>query len=373
MTAGGASLSGVAYRVALPLRRSFDAAHGRTHRRDVIVVSVSSERATGWGECPTLDTGGYVGGTTAEAWHWFRSLTAPVDSSRAGAPLPLMAVAAVRDAHRDHHLRVAGRSAAGDNPSSSLACTQVLGISPTIDRLLAHATEAIDRGVVHLKAKVTPSWCSEPVAALRRSWPQASIAVDANGSFDGGDRDHVRALDSLADLGLAYVEQPFTPLGWRTHHGSWSGAVPVALDEGILALDDVHWVIRHRAASLVNLKPARVGGAAVCHAMAGMLADAGIGVFVGGMLETGVGRATALAVAAACCPQQPTDLGPSAAYFEQDLTDPIVAMPGGRVEVPQGPGIARAPRSEQLDAVVLDTVTLHASALAALTFEAPRG
>ncbi len=368
MTAGGASLSGIAYRVALPLRRPFHAAHGRTERRDVIVVSVASEHHIGWGECPTLSTGGYVGGTTAHAWEWFRSLETPAKSSIAALPPPLMAIAALRDAHRDHQLVQAKASAGGDHPPSSLACTKVLGIAPTIDELVAQAAEPVARGVMHLKVKVTPTWCSEPVGALRRAWPKASIAVDANGSFDGDDREHLSTLHGLADLGVAYAEQPYSPQSWRVHHTNWAGALPVALDESIVAAEDVHWVIRHSATSLVNLKPARMGGAERCQSMAKLLTDAGIGVFVGGMLETGVGRATALSVAAVCCPDQPTDLGPSSAYFDLDLTDPVAEVPGGRVEVPRGVGIGRAPLPEQLDAFTLDLVAIHPSLLDTLLF-----
>ena len=67
-------------------------------------------------------------------------------------------------------------------------------------------------------------------------------------------------------------------------------------------------------------------------------------MFVGGMLETGVGRAGAVALAALDACTWPTDLGPSDWYFEADLTEPIVAGDDGRLAVPRRAGHRRGAR-----------------------------
>jgi O-succinylbenzoate synthase len=77
------------------------------------------------------------------------------------------------------------------------------------------------------------------------------------------------------------------------------------------------------------------------------------------MLESGVGRAAALAVAAHPSCTLPTDLGPSSAYFAEDLTDPIALDAAGRVLVPAGPGIGRSPDPARLEATT--TEHLHLS------------
>ena len=81
--------------------------------------------------------------------------------------------------------------------------------------------------------------------------------------------------------------------------------------------------------------------------------------FVGGMLELGVGRATAAAVAALAACSLPTDLGPSARYVADDVTDPVLTDGDGRLVVPAGPGLGVEVRADRLAAVTLDCVELR--------------
>ncbi len=76
------------------------------------------------------------------------------------------------------------------------------------------------------------------------------------------------------------------------------------------------------------------------------------------MLESGVGRAAAMAVAAIPRCTLPTDLGPSLAYFDRDLTAPLTTDGSGSLIVPQGAGIGREPVPSHLDAAVVDRVSL---------------
>ena len=103
------------------------------------------------------------------------------------------------------------------------------------------------------------------------------------------------------------------------------------------------------AAGGINLKPARVGGVRAAVALARSAADRGLDVFVGGMLESGIGRAAALAVASSPACTGPTHLGPSAQYWTADVTEPITGS-DGRIDVPAGPGVGRVPDAERLAA-----------------------
>jgi O-succinylbenzoate synthase len=84
-------------------------------------------------------------------------------------------------------------------------------------------------------------------------------------------------------------------------------------------------------------------------------------VFVGGLLETGVGRAVAAALAAGIVAGNPgetlpCDLGPSSQYFDDDVTDPVVVDGAGDLVVPTGPGIGVVPRADRLGAVTVARV-----------------
>jgi O-succinylbenzoate synthase len=67
------------------------------------------------------------------------------------------------------------------------------------------------------------------------------------------------------------------------------------------------------------------------------------------MLETGIGRAANLALAALPGFTLPGDTSASARYFREDLTEPFV-LDDGRLAVPTGPGIGVVPRPEALAA-----------------------
>ena len=78
-------------------------------------------------------------------------------------------------------------------------------------------------------------------------------------------------------------------------------------------------------------------------------AAAGVPVWCGGMLETGIGRATNLALAALPNFALPGDTSASTRYFAEDLTDPFVLDADGTMAVPDGLGIGVEPRPDRLE------------------------
>jgi O-succinylbenzoate synthase len=71
------------------------------------------------------------------------------------------------------------------------------------------------------------------------------------------------------------------------------------------------------------------------------------------MLETGIGRATNLALAAMPNFRLPGDTSASRRYFPDDLTEPFELSPDGTMAVPSGPGIGVEPRADRLEACTL--------------------
>src|SRR5690606_35640675 len=92
-------------------------------------------------------------------------------------------------------------------------------------------------------------------------------------------------------------------------------AVPVCLDESIGSLAQLETALALGACGAVNLKVGRVGGLIEATRIHGRCRDAGVSLRCGGMLETGIGRALNLAVAALPGCNLPPDLGPSSRYF----------------------------------------------------------
>ncbi len=350
-------------RVAAPLLAPHRAGHGtETVRRLVLVRARLADGSEGWGECSALTAPTYSGEFAAAAWlvlrdHLVPALLAGEDSAVVGHPMAAHALsAAVLDARlRRRGRRLVDELAAGQGrPAVALERCAVIGRADGVDEVLAAVEERRAEAVAMVKVKVTPHPLDlAAVAAIRDAWPELTVAVDGNGTLDD------RSLAQLAPLGLAYVEQPL-PRADLLGHGAAvrRHGIAVALDESIDSIETLEVACALGAVQVVNVKPARLGGLRPAVELARRAGELGCGAFVGGMIESGVGRAAAVAVAAQPWTTLPTDLGPSDRYLATEVTDPVVVDGSGRLVVPDGPGIGVDVIEDRLAAVTAERVWL---------------
>jgi len=348
-------------RVQVPLVRAHRSAHGAELVRDVVLVEwTRHDGVIGWGECPTLSTSGYVTGTTEQAWQALVETLAPA-ALTGGSPIvagAMAAVGALSDARLDAALRARGTSL-GEHVGATRAalprCAVLADVGGDLDVLGERACSEVRGGARMLKVKIEPGADLEPLRAVRAVVGDVPIAADANGSYSEPEQ-----LGDVDAAGLVYLEQPFAAgVPWADLaelHGRLR--TPVALDESLTSPDAVRSALAAGAVGVVSVKPARLGGVMAAAAVVRLAASAGRAAFVGGMLELGVGRAGAAAVAAMPGCSLPTDLGPSDRYVEEDVCDPIVVDTNGDLVVPDGPGSGRRPVAVRLAAVTVDEVVL---------------
>jgi O-succinylbenzoate synthase len=129
---------------------------------------------------------------------------------------------------------------------------------------------------------------------------------------------------------------------------------PVCLDESIVSAQSAAAAIRLGACSVVNIKPGRVGGYLEARRIHDLCVAHGIPVWCGGMLETGLGRAANVALAALPGFTLPGDTSASGRYYRTDVTTPFV-LDDGHLRVPQGPGLGVVPLDDELAAVTVST------------------
>lgn len=335
------------------------ASHGAHERRRIVLVSVSDAGtdATGWGECGAPDDPGYSGETAdaAETVLSGRILPALVAAARpiratdvrpmlaavipdAAARHP-MALAAAEMAVLDLQLRVAGVGfeALIASPRRAALAGATLSNVGDLDDIVAAARRAVDEGYRRLKVKVTPhrgggpgtasSFSeSELVVALRRVLDDDVMLVgDANGAYLSEDLDTVIAL---GELGLDLIEQPFAAHDTETHQKLVaSGALRVALDEGVRSASDALDAVVNHEATDITLKPARFGYPACLEAL-DRVAEHGAGAWIGGMFDTGVARWANVRLATHPAADLASDIGSSARYWAHDVTDDVVAVDG---------------------------------------------
>ena len=221
-------------------------------------------------------------------------------------------------------LRCAEEAAAGDWPEPVRQWVPVNVTVPAVGAERAH--EIVTAGGCRTaKVKV-----AEPgqtlgddqarVEAVRAALgPGGRIRVDANGGWDVDEAvTAVRALERAAG-GLEYVEQPCATVE-ELAAVRRAVDVPIAADESIRRAEDPYRVRHLAAADVAVLKVQPLGGVAACLRIA---EDIGLPVVVSSALETSVGIAAGLALAAAL-PELPYACGLATVQL---LTDDVAVAP----------------------------------------------
>jgi o-succinylbenzoate synthase len=114
----------------------------------------------------------------------------------------------------------------------------------------------------------------------------------------------------------------------------------VCLDESITDMATFDAALEMRALTSLNVKAGRVGGLGVGRDLGRRAARARLPAWVGGMLETGIGRAHNVALASLSPFTFPADLSASDRYYQPDLVEPEFTLgPGSTLSVPSGRGI----------------------------------
>jgi O-succinylbenzoate synthase len=233
-------------------------------------------------------------------------------------------------------------------------CGVSVGIHDTLLELQRTVERHLAEGYRRIKLKVEPGHDVEPVRAVREQFGGIPLQVDANAAYEVGDIGELAALD---EFDLLLIEQPF-PEEDLAAHAELARAVrtPVCLDESITSARVAESAIALGACSIVNVKAGRVGGYLEARRVHDVCADRGIPVWCGGMLETGLGRAANVALAALPNFTLPGDTSASGRYYEEDITQPFV-LDDGRLAVPTGPGLGVSPLPDVLARVTTSVET----------------
>lgn len=351
------------HRLSIPLVRPFRTSFGTERVRDVILVeAVASDGVSGWGECVTMSWPGYSYEYGDGAIDVMTHHLLPALADVAGSDDPLavraamevvaghpMAKNAMSTAMLDVWLRRRGQSMGEylGAVRTHVDCGVSVGIPVTesIDELMLEVGSYIDQGYRRIKLKIQPGWDVEPVRAVRTAWPTIPLQTDANQAYQRSDAGHLASLD---EFDLLLHEQPLEQDDWYGHVLlSQACRTPICMDESIHSVMSADSALNFGACSIINIKPGRVGSYITAKEIHDLCLSRGAPVWAGGMLETGVGRAANVALAALPGFTLPGDTSASSRYYEVDVTEPFV-LQDGQLPVPTGPGIGVEPLPEVL-------------------------
>lgn len=342
-----------------PFRTSF----GVETDRDLLYVHLLGSDHEGWGECVAMSaplySSEYVDGCQEVIRRYLLSLISANSTAEsfvaAAAPIRghFMAKAALEAALLDYQLRVAKQSLASylGATQSRIASGVSVGIQSSIEELIAVVGRYLAQGYVRIKLKIEPGNDIELVRAVRRTFgPEILLQVDANAAYTVADAKHLAKLD---EFGLLLIEQPLPEEDLAGHvELARRISTPICLDESITSCEAARGALDLGACSIINIKPGRVGGYLEARKIHDLCLSRGVPVWCGGMLESGIGRAANLALAALPGFTLPGDISASDRYFAQDVTNAFV-LNDGYIEVPTGDGIGVTPIPEVLNEMTL--------------------
>ena len=207
----------------------------------------------------------------------------------------------------------------------------------------ADATEAVEksaRGVTYFKLKVGVKDLTEDIRAaelVRRAiGPKSDLAADANMAWSVDQASGF--IDGVAHLNLLCLEQPVRDDDLAAM-AALNRRMPVAADEGIHAIANIHDHARSGAAQGVSLKLIKLGGLKTVLRAAAVAREHGLHVNLAGKVgETSISNAALLHLAAAM--ERPAwGFSITNDYLEDDLVRDPLRVRDGLIRLPDGPGL----------------------------------
>ena len=337
-----------------PFRTSF----GTDTSRDLLYVRAVGEENAGWGECVAGTEPNYSSEYLENCVEVISRFLAPMlraDSTaqsfiKIAKPIRgnYMSKACVEAALLDLQLRDQKISLAKflGATKTSVPSGVSVGIQNSLDDLVRVVGQYLAQGYVRVKLKIEPGSDIELVRTVRKEFgDEIMLQVDANAAYAVADAMHLKQLD---EFNLLLIEQPL-PEDDLAGHVELARQIktPICLDESITSFDTARGALDLKACSIINIKPGRVGGYLEAKKIHDLCVSRGVPVWCGGMLETGIGRAANLALAALPGFSLPGDISASARYFARDITSPFV-IENGHIAVPNSVGIGVEPLPEML-------------------------
>lgn len=361
------------YPIALPyvepLRTSFGV---EPFKAAVLVEVITEDGLSGWGEVSVEIKPGYGAETVYTALHIIRNFVIPrlvgqTMTSPTEVPKLIRAVrgnhhakagveAAVWDvAARANGMRLADLFSAnlpeGHTSRGQATVGVSIGIQPSVEDTLKIINKRLSQGYGRIKLKIEPGWDVELARGVRAALPDVMLMLDANSAYTLADTDHLAQLDAF---NLLMIEQPLADDDIYEH----SKLQPrlktrICLDESIKTASDLRLALEIGALRILNLKPARVGGFSESLEIYKICVENSLPLWIGGMLETGVGRAANVAFASLPGVTLPCDISATDRYFNPDITEPpFVLGANSTLAVPAGSGLGVEVQRDRLDAAV---------------------
>ncbi len=358
--------------IQMPLVQFFETSFSRLYHRRILLVTVHSDGADGWGECVSGEDPFYSSEWIDSSWVTIQHHLAPMligAELERGDQTPArfakvrrhrMAKAALENAVWDAEARqkkVPLWKLLGGS-RREIICGVSIGIQDSVEQLLGKIETELAAGYRRIKLKVKPGWDLNVLEKVRARWPDIVLSCDANSAYRMDDVEHLRQFDRF---NLLMIEQPL----WNDdiyYHAQLQKQLKTAicLDESIESARDAAMALELEACRILNIKVGRVGGFSEAKKIHDLAEAKNIPVWCGGMLESGIGRAHNIALSSLSNFRLPGDVSASKRYWKEDIIEPEVAVsPQGTIPIQDVPGTGYRIREDLIEKLTVRKETVR--------------
>jgi muconate cycloisomerase len=354
----------------------------------VIIKLHTDEGLIGLGEAPVLkdwggDHGKYFGETPQTTVHIIQDILSPalkgqdpgrfetihaiMDKTVKGYPYCKAAIDAALYDVVGKTLQVPAYQLLGGCFRERVSIAHSLGLME-IDKAVEEALEAKSEGVktIKLKGGVDAQRDVELVRHMRAAvGPDMKICVDANQGYPTP-KIAVQITKAMAEYDILYMEQPVEGIDAMAEVACRVDT-PIMADESAWTPQDVLEIVAKRAADAVSIYTTKPGGMFKAKKVAAVAEAAGLMCNVNGSVETGVGNAANLHLAASTgivtlgcvlpvsTPKDKGKKGIAGIYYQDDLIKEAFEFSDGDIVVPSNPGLGIELDDDKLKHYRMDT------------------
>ncbi len=356
--------------IALPFVEPLKTSFGNDPVKATVIAEViTQEGVSGWGEITVEVAPGYAAETPVTSAHIAKNFLIP---KLVGKTInhPQEAQALMKKVRGHHHTKFGLETGVWDalakvndmrlvdlfssylpegHTTKGYASVGVsIGIQKSVEDTIKIIQKRYDQGYRRIKLKIQPGWDVELARGVRAALPDIVMMLDANSAYTLKDAEHLKQLDQY---NLLMIEQPLADDDIYEHSKLRPMLkTPICLDESIKSPSDLKLAIELGAISILNLKPVRVGGYSDSLEIYKICVENKLPLWIGGMMETGVGRAANVAFASLPGVNMPSDISATDRYYNPDVTEPpFVLGPNSTLAVPEAAGIGIDVQPDRLE------------------------
>jgi O-succinylbenzoate synthase len=358
------------HQIDIPTKYPFTTGFGTITSRPTILVKAETDAGlVGWGESPPLPFPMYKPETIAICMVSLRDYIAPLVLNKDFSTIEEF-VALYRPIKGNVFAKTGIETAVWmllalkNNTSVSKLLggtrkTVTTGISVgigSIEETITAIEKGLSENTKRVKLKIKPGWDTKLVKKVRQQFGDIPLMVDGNSSYTLADLETLKKLD---DYDLMMIEQPLGDEDIIDHSVLQKNmSTPICLDESIASAEDARKAQYIGACKIINIKPGRVGGLLESKKIHDFCLEHGIGVWCGGMLESGVARAVNLATATLENYIYPADLDTTDSFFSDSILVSDYEIVDGKIKPPTGKGIGFEVDEDKVNYYTTNLITI---------------